>query len=141
LISIEQEDRIRAIIQVENFNDIDYLNNHFLVMVTKQGIIKKTTLEQYSRPRTNGIIALNIREDDQLVNVSMTKPMPPSRRILIFPFRVLNFMVLGFKISNRFIFLKTHIPFLRESHQWWHTSISKHASFPFYRDRFPPKSF
>ncbi|MDG1277890.1 MAG: DNA gyrase subunit A [Algoriphagus sp.] len=72
LISIEQEDRIRAIIQVENFNDVDYLNNHFLVMVTKQGIIKKTTLEQYSRPRTNGIIALNIREDDQLVNVSMT---------------------------------------------------------------------
>jgi len=72
LISIEQEDRIRAIIQVENFNNIDYLNNHFLVMVTKRGIIKKTTLEQYSRPRTNGIIALNIREDDQLVNVSLT---------------------------------------------------------------------
>jgi DNA gyrase subunit A len=72
LISIEQEDRIRAIIQVENFNNIDYLNNHFLVMVTKKGIIKKTTLEQYSRPRTNGIIALNIREDDQLVNVSLT---------------------------------------------------------------------
>ncbi len=72
LISIEQEDKIRSIIQVENFNDIDYLNNHFLVMVTKQGIIKKTNLEQYSRPRANGIIALNIREDDQLVNVSMT---------------------------------------------------------------------
>jgi len=52
--------------------DQDYINNHFLVMVTKQGVIKKTTLEQYSRPRTNGIIALNFREDDQLVHVAKT---------------------------------------------------------------------
>lgn len=72
LISITQEDRIRAIIQVGDLNDPDYINNHFLIMVTKRGIIKKTTLEQYSRPRSNGIIALNIREDDQLVNVDMT---------------------------------------------------------------------
>ncbi len=72
LISIAQEDRIRAIIQVGDLNDPDYINNHFLVMVTKKGVIKKTTLEQYSRPRSNGIIALNIREDDQLVNVDMT---------------------------------------------------------------------
>lgn len=72
LISIEQDDKIRSIIQVVDLNDQDYLNNHFLVMVTKRGVIKKTTLEQYSRPRTNGIIALNIREDDQLVNVEMT---------------------------------------------------------------------
>ncbi|WP_339703131.1 DNA gyrase subunit A [Algoriphagus aquimarinus] len=72
LISIEQDDKIRSIIQVADLNNQDYLNNHFLVMVTKRGIIKKTTLEQYSRPRTNGIIALNIREDDQLVKVEMT---------------------------------------------------------------------
>jgi DNA gyrase subunit A len=72
LINIESDDKIRSIIQVESLADQDYLNNHFLVMITKRGIIKKTTLEQYSRPRTNGIIALNIREDDQLVNVSMT---------------------------------------------------------------------
>ena len=72
LISIAQDDKIRSIIQVADLNNQDYLNNHFLVMVTKRGIIKKTTLEQYSRPRTNGIIALNIREDDQLVNVEMT---------------------------------------------------------------------
>ncbi|GMQ23986.1 DNA gyrase subunit A [Algoriphagus sp. oki45] len=72
LINIESGDKIRAIIQVDDLNDQDYINNHFLVMVTKQGIIKKTTLEQYSRPRSNGIIALNIREDDQLVNVDMT---------------------------------------------------------------------
>ena len=72
LINIESDDKIRSIIQVDDLNDQDYINNHFLVMVTKQGIIKKTTLEQYSRPRTNGIIALNIREDDQLVKVDMT---------------------------------------------------------------------
>mgnify|MGYP005748111687 CR=1 FL=1 len=72
LINIESDDKIRAIIQVDDLNDQDYINNHFLVMVTKQGVIKKTTLEQYSRPRSNGIIALNIREDDQLVNVDMT---------------------------------------------------------------------
>ncbi|WP_268033681.1 DNA gyrase subunit A [Algoriphagus sp. PAP.12] len=72
LINIEQDDKIRSIIQVNDLNDEDYVNNHFLVMVTKQGVIKKTTLEQYSRPRSNGIIALNIREDDQLVNVDMT---------------------------------------------------------------------
>jgi DNA gyrase subunit A len=72
LINITSEDKIRSIIQVGDLNDIDYITNHFLVMVTKNGIIKKTTLEQYSRPRTNGIIALNIREDDQLLRVEMT---------------------------------------------------------------------
>jgi DNA gyrase subunit A len=72
LINITSEDKIRSIIQVGNLNDLDYVTNNFLVMVTKNGIIKKTTLEQYSRPRTNGIIALNIREDDQLLRVEMT---------------------------------------------------------------------
>ena len=72
LINIDPEDKIRSIIQVGDLNDEDYINNNYLVMVTKQGIIKKTTLEQYSRPRTNGIIALNIREDDQLLRVEMT---------------------------------------------------------------------
>jgi len=72
LINIESGDKIRSIIQVRDLSDEDYINNNYLVMITKKGIIKKTTLEQYSRPRTNGIIALNIREDDQLVNVEMT---------------------------------------------------------------------
>ncbi|SMD44687.1 DNA gyrase subunit A [Aquiflexum balticum DSM 16537] len=72
LINIDSEDKIRSIIQVGDLNDADYINNNFLVMVTTKGIIKKTTLEQYSRPRTNGIIALNIREDDQLLRVEMT---------------------------------------------------------------------
>ncbi|MFN3800191.1 DNA gyrase subunit A, partial [Belliella pelovolcani] len=72
LINITSEDKIRSIIQVGDLNDPDYINNNFLVMVTKNGIIKKTTLEQYSRPRTNGIIALNIRDEDQLMQVEMT---------------------------------------------------------------------
>ena len=72
LINIDSEDKIRSIIQVGDLNDADYVNNNFLVMITKQGIIKKTTLEQYSRPRSNGIVALNIREDDQLIGVDMT---------------------------------------------------------------------
>lgn len=72
LINITSEDSIRSIIQVEDLGDEDYINNNFLVMVTKKGIIKKTTLEQYSRPRTNGIIALNIRDEDQLMQVEMT---------------------------------------------------------------------
>ena len=72
LINITSEDKIRSIIQVGDLNDIDYITNNYLVMVTKNGIIKKTTLEQYSRPRTNGIIALNIRDEDQLLRVEMT---------------------------------------------------------------------
>lgn len=72
LINIQSGDKIRSIIQVKDLSDEDYINNNFLVMITRNGIIKKTTLEKYSRPRTNGIIALNIREDDQLLNVEMT---------------------------------------------------------------------
>ncbi|MFO7822499.1 MAG: DNA gyrase subunit A [Cyclobacterium sp.] len=72
LINIQSGDKIRSIIQVTDLSDADYINNNNIVMVTRNGIIKKTTLEQYSRPRTNGIIALNIREDDQLLNVELT---------------------------------------------------------------------
>ncbi|GGF39364.1 DNA gyrase subunit A [Echinicola rosea] len=72
LINIESDDKIRSIIQVADLSDEDYIQNNFLVMATKNGVIKKTTLEQYSRPRSNGIIALNIREDDQLLNVELT---------------------------------------------------------------------
>src|SRR5690606_25232595 len=62
LINIESDDKIRSILQVEDLLDEDYINNNYLVMVTKQGIIKKTTLEKYSRPRSNGIIALRSEE-------------------------------------------------------------------------------
>ncbi|MGY6558142.1 MAG: DNA gyrase subunit A [Nitritalea sp.] len=72
LINISSDDKIRSIIQVANLEDEDYVKNNFLIMVTKEGVIKKTSLELYARPRTNGIIALNIREGDQLIRVEKT---------------------------------------------------------------------
>lgn len=72
LINIESEDSVRAVINVENLDDEDYINNNFLVMCTQKGTIKKTTLEAYSRPRANGINAISINEGDRLLNVKLT---------------------------------------------------------------------
>jgi DNA gyrase subunit A len=72
LISIPAEDKIRACINVINLKDENYIANNFIIMVTKQGIIKKTTLEAYSRPRANGINAITIREGDELLDVQLT---------------------------------------------------------------------
>ncbi len=72
LIAIEQEDKIRAYINIENLNDENYIHSHYIVFCTKKGIIKKTLLEEFSRPRTNGIIAINIRESDQLIDAILT---------------------------------------------------------------------
>ena len=72
LIQIEMDDRVRAIINVKGFDDVDYINNSFLIMCTEKGLIKKTSLEAYSRPRQNGINAININEDDQLLEVKLT---------------------------------------------------------------------
>lgn len=72
LINIEPGDKVRAVINVKNLNDEDYINNNFIVMCTENGIIKKTTLEAYSRPRQNGINAITIREGDRLLDVSLT---------------------------------------------------------------------
>ena len=72
LINIPSEDTIRAVINVKTLKDEDYINNHSIVFCTKQGVIKKTLLEQYSRPRTNGINAITIREGDQLQEVKLT---------------------------------------------------------------------
>ncbi|WP_340153417.1 DNA gyrase subunit A [uncultured Marivirga sp.] len=72
LINIESEDSVRAVINVENLDDADYINNNFLVMCTQKGTIKKTTLEAYSRPRANGINAISINEGDRLLNVKLT---------------------------------------------------------------------
>ncbi|MEQ9229039.1 MAG: DNA gyrase subunit A, partial [Cyclobacteriaceae bacterium] len=72
LINIEPEDRVRAVINVKSLEDADYINNNFLVMCTRNGIIKKTTLEAYSRPRKNGINAITIKEGDKLLDVRMT---------------------------------------------------------------------
>jgi DNA gyrase subunit A len=72
LIAIPKEDKIKAYLNIENLKDVDYLNSHNIIMCTKKGIIKKTTLEAYSRPRTNGINAITIREGDELLEAKLT---------------------------------------------------------------------
>ena len=72
VINIENEDVVQAYINVRNLSDEDYINNHYVVLATRQGIIKKTTLEAYSRPRANGVIAVNIREADALIEAKLT---------------------------------------------------------------------
>lgn len=72
LINIDQDDSVRAFIIVKNFNDPEYLKDKYIVMATKKGVIKKTALEAYSRPRSNGIIAINIRENDNLIQARLT---------------------------------------------------------------------
>src|SRR5687768_609165 len=72
LINIEPGDNIRAIITVKNLQDENYTNNNFVILCTEKGIIKKTSLEAYSRPRQGGINAITIHEGDRLINASMT---------------------------------------------------------------------
>jgi len=72
LINKESEDSVRAIINVRTLSDPDYINNNYLVMCTRKGTIKKTTLEAYSRPRKNGINAITINEGDELLEVRLT---------------------------------------------------------------------
>jgi len=72
LINLEPDDKVMAFLNVDNLKDEEYINNHFIIMCTKRGVIKKTTLEAYSRPRINGINAIGIREDDQLLEAKLT---------------------------------------------------------------------
>ena len=72
LINIEPGDSVRAVINVKTLSDDDYINNNYIVMCTEQGTIKKTSLEAYSRPRQNGIIAVTINEGDRLLDVCLT---------------------------------------------------------------------
>jgi len=72
MINIEPEDKVRAFINVKNLKDADYINNNFIILCTKRGTIKKTSLESYSRPRQNGINAINIKEGDQLLEARLT---------------------------------------------------------------------
>uniref|UniRef100_UPI0040486B86 DNA gyrase subunit A n=1 Tax=Roseivirga sp. TaxID=1964215 RepID=UPI0040486B86 len=72
LINIESGDKVRAVINVKDLKDEDYINNNFVIMCTEQGTIKKTSLEAYSRPRTNGINAITINEGDRLLEVKFT---------------------------------------------------------------------
>jgi DNA gyrase subunit A len=72
LLNIEQDDKIKAYVKVIDLTDKEYVQNNFIVMCTKQGIIKKTSLEAYSRPRANGINAITIRENDELLEARLT---------------------------------------------------------------------
>ena len=72
LINIEPDDKIKAYIRTNDLKDTDYVNSMYVVMVTKNGVIKKTSLEAYSRPRVNGVNAIEIREDDQLLEARLT---------------------------------------------------------------------
>jgi len=72
LVQIPPDDKVRAVIDVKNFEDKDYVNSHYIVLCTKKGLIKKTDLEDFSRPRQNGIIAINILEGDQLLAAKLT---------------------------------------------------------------------
>lgn len=72
VINIENEDKVCAYINVKNLNDEEYINSHYIVLSTKRGIVKKTTLEAYSRPRANGVYAITIKEGDELLEAMMT---------------------------------------------------------------------
>ena len=71
-INIEPDDKVKAYVNVETLSDSEYVGNHYIVLCTKNGIVKKTSLEAYSRPRTNGIIAVGIREGDELLTACLT---------------------------------------------------------------------
>ncbi len=72
VINIEPDDSVRAFINVKTIDDSDYINNNFIVLCTRKGVIKKTSLEAYSRPRANGINAITVREGDELLEARMT---------------------------------------------------------------------
>ncbi len=72
VINIEPDDKIKTYLNVKNLKDEEYVNNNYIVLGTKRGIIKKTSLEAYSRPRTNGVIAITVRDGDELLDAVMT---------------------------------------------------------------------
>ena len=72
LINIEQDDKVKAFINTQDLKDEEYINNHYVIMATKQGQVKKTALEQYSRPRANGINAITVKDGDELLEAKLT---------------------------------------------------------------------
>ncbi|MBR6054706.1 MAG: DNA gyrase subunit A [Bacteroidales bacterium] len=72
ILSIDPDDKVKAYINVRDLKTPEFIDNHYILMITKNGTIKKTSLEAYSRPRTNGINAINIREDDELIEAMLT---------------------------------------------------------------------
>ena len=72
MINIEQDDKVKAFINTQDLKDEEYINSHCVIMATKQGQVKKTSLEQYSRPRANGINAITVKEGDELLEAKLT---------------------------------------------------------------------
>jgi DNA gyrase subunit A len=72
IIQIEPDDKVRAYINTKNLNDTEYINNNYIVMCTREGVVKKTKLKEYSRPRQTGVNAIVIREGDQLIEAKIT---------------------------------------------------------------------
>ena len=72
MLNIDADDKVNAFVHVKNLADKDFVNSHYLMFCTKNGVVKKTCLEAYSRPRTNGVNAITIREDDRVIEVAMT---------------------------------------------------------------------
>jgi len=72
MLNIDGDDKVNAFIRVKGLTDSEYINSHYLIFCTKNGVIKKTSLEAYSRPRQNGVNAITIREDDQVIQVRLT---------------------------------------------------------------------
>ena len=72
LLNIDPDDSVTAFVRVETLTDVDYINSHYLIFTTRLGIVKKTLLEAYSRPRQNGVNAITIREEDQVISVRLT---------------------------------------------------------------------
>lgn len=72
MLNIESDDAVNAFVRVKTLADKNFIESHNIIFCTKQGVIKKTSLEQYSRPRTNGILAIGIREDDRVISVALT---------------------------------------------------------------------
>ena len=72
LLNIDSDDNVTAYLRVKSLEDSEFINSHYVLFCTKKGVIKKTLLEQYSRPRQNGVNAITIREDDSVIEVRMT---------------------------------------------------------------------
>ena len=72
LINIESDDKVKAFICTQDLKDEEYINSHYVIMATKKGQVKKTSLEKYSRPRVNGVAAITIKEGDELLEAKLT---------------------------------------------------------------------
>ncbi|MDR2836524.1 MAG: DNA gyrase subunit A [Bacteroidales bacterium] len=83
LINIEPNDEVKAFLNVKSLNDEDYINNSFVIMCTKRGVFKKTSLKQYSRPRSNGVFAINVREEDELLTANLIEPIQDGKNVNI----------------------------------------------------------